>query len=244
MSKVRVRKDTGRLFIDFQFAGQRCREQTALDDTPKNRKLLQSLVNKLDAQIELGQFVYPEFFPNSPNIKKFEALVSKDIAESEVTVAATPKLSAFADQWFGEMKVQWRASHCRNVESILESSLKPAFKSKQVGNITKSEILKFRGQLALKKGRGASGKLSPKTINNHMLILNMILDEAAERFGFDSPYKNIKPLKLQKQHIEPFSLNEVECFIEHVRPDFKNYYIVRFYTGMRTRRMDPNGKSR
>lgn len=232
MSKVRVRKDTGKLFIDFQFGGRRCREQTALDDSPKNRKLLQSLLNKLDAQIELGQFVYSEFFPSSPNAKKFDALTNLNQADAESE--STPYFSEFADQWFVEMKVQWRASHCRNVESILDSSLKPAFKRNRVADITKADILKFRGQLASKKGRGANGTLSPKTVNNHMLILSMILDEAAERFNFDSPYKNIKPLKLQKQHIEPFSLSEVDLFIKHIRADFKYYYTVRFYTGIRT----------
>jgi len=35
----------------------------------------------------------------------------------------------------------------------------------------------------------------------------MVLDEAAERFDFETPYKNIKPVKLQKTHIEPFSLH-------------------------------------
>jgi integrase len=66
----------------------------------------------------------------------------------------------------------------------------------------------------------------------------MILTEAAERFDLESPYKNIKPLKLQKIHIEPFSLDEVQRIINSVRVDFKNYYIVRFYTGMRTGEID------
>ena len=38
MAKVRARKETGNLFIDFRYMGARFREQTALLDTPANRR--------------------------------------------------------------------------------------------------------------------------------------------------------------------------------------------------------------
>jgi integrase len=38
--------------------------------------------------------------------------------------------------------------------------------------------------------------------------------------------------------IEPFTLDEVKKIICYVRPDFRNYYIVRFYTGLRTGEID------
>lgn len=96
----------------------------------------------------------------------------------------------------------------------------------------------FRAKLAKRKGRGATGVVSSKTINSHMTILRMMLGEAAERFEFETPYKNIKPLKLQKTHIEPFSLHKVQRIIDNVRPDYRNYYTVRFFTGMRTGEAD------
>ncbi|MDH5786600.1 MAG: DUF3596 domain-containing protein, partial [Chromatiales bacterium] len=34
MGNIRARSDYGKLFFDFQYRGKRCREQTALDDTP------------------------------------------------------------------------------------------------------------------------------------------------------------------------------------------------------------------
>jgi len=66
----------------------------------------------------------------------------------------------------------------------------------------------------------------------------MILDEAANRYGFPSPYTGIKSLKVPKTIVEPFSLEEVRKIIDTVRPDFKNYFIVRFFTGMRTSEID------
>ncbi|MGM1053897.1 MAG: Arm DNA-binding domain-containing protein, partial [Pseudomonadota bacterium] len=44
MGKVRVRKETGKLYLDFFYQGVRCREQTALTDTPANRKKVEKLM--------------------------------------------------------------------------------------------------------------------------------------------------------------------------------------------------------
>lgn len=243
MGKVRVRKETGKLYLDFMYRGHRCREQTALPNTAANRKRVEALLQKVEASILVGSFDYAEQFPQSKNLKKFQPKTGSGEVNGSVqagpdTGEHTPMFSDFADQWFAESKIQWRNSHTRNVTSILESSLKPAFKNKQVGEITKADILAARNKMAKRKGRGANGLMSPKTINSHMTILRMILTEAAERYEFDNPYRNIKPLKLQKVHIEPFSMDEVDKILKHVREDYRIYYLVRFYTGMRTGEVD------
>ncbi|MGO1503064.1 MAG: Arm DNA-binding domain-containing protein [Marinobacter sp.] len=238
MGKVRSRKETGRLYLDFMYAGHRCREQTALADTPANRKRVEALLQKVEAKILLGDFNYAEYFPDSGNLKKIEQKNPGSQAMSTLGNPETPRFPDFADQWFLESKIQWRNSHVRNVTSILESSLKPAFKNKRVGEITKADILAARNKMARRKGRGPSGLMAPKTVNSHMTILRMILTEAAERYDFTNPYLNIKPLKQQKVHIEPFSMAEVETILKWVREDYRNYYLVRFYTGMRTGEVD------
>lgn len=53
MGKVRERKETGKLYLDFMFEGLRCREQTALPDTPANRKKCEALLQKVEAKILL-----------------------------------------------------------------------------------------------------------------------------------------------------------------------------------------------
>lgn len=241
MAKVRARSDTNKLFIDFRYQGIRCREQTLLNDTARNRKQLEALIQRMEAKILVGEFNYAEFFPGSKNLKQLEkagVLSAAREHSAQDSAGDTPLFSDFADQWFQESRIQWRSSHARNVESILKSSLKPAFKDQRVGQITKPDILAARNKMARRKGRGANGLMAPKTINSHMTILRMILTEAAERFDFTNPYLNIKPLKQQKVHIEPFSLSEVEKIIETVREDYRNYYLVRFYTGMRTGEVD------
>lgn len=243
MSKVRVRKETGKLYLDFMYAGHRCREQTILTDTPANRKQVEALLSKVQAKILLGELDYAEFFPGSLNLTRIQKnQMAQTSASNDANMTCeqkiTPLFAEFADQWFLEVKIEWRSSHTRNVESIVESSLKPSFKNKTVGEITKADILKARNKMAKRPGRGTSGLMSPKSINNHMTILRMILTEAADRYEFENPFRNIKPLKLQKVHIEPFSLTEVETILRTVREDYRNYYLLRFYTGMRTGEID------
>lgn len=71
-----------------------------------------------------------------------------------------------------------------------------------------------------------------------MTPLRMILNEAADRHNFNTPCIRIKPLKVPKGDIDPFNLEEVYLFLDNIRPDLKNYYTVRFFTGMRTAEID------
>jgi integrase len=71
-------------------------------------------------------------------------------------------------------------------------------------------------------------------INKILNPLRQILCEAADRFDFRTPFHNIKQLKVKRTDVDPFSLEEVKTIINTVRADFKQYFTVRFFTGMRT----------
>ena len=71
MASIRARTDTGMLFIDFRYEGRRCRELTALNDTPSNRKKLQKLLDQIELEISAGTFDYQRYFPNSKRAAKF-----------------------------------------------------------------------------------------------------------------------------------------------------------------------------
>ena len=250
MGNVRVRKETGRLYIDFFYKGVRCREQTLLEDNAKNRKQVEQLLQRIEAKIVLNDFNYSEFFPSSKNAAKIAeiqaaagglqtqvaALPQSGIRSSVKT--ATPTFADFCQQWFTEKSIEWRASHLRNVRSLLDSALLPAFGDQPLNQITKEDLLNFRLQQAAIPGRCGNATLSAKTLNNRMGVLRMIMDEACDRYGFENPYRNIRPLKMKKIHIEPFSLVEVNKILENVRADYRNYYTVRFFTGMRTGEID------
>jgi len=234
MASIRVRDSTGKLFLDFRYQNQRCREQTSLEDTPVNRRKLETILKKIEAEITLGTFDYSRYFPGSINAKKFcDADTHKAAAERHVT----PLFSEFSGVWFAEMKAQWRRSYSDTLATTLRAHLNPTFGKKEVGSITKADILSFRSSLA-KVTKGNGKPLSATRINHIMTPLRMILNEAADRHDFTSPYLGIKSLKVPRTDVEPFTFDEVKQILRTVRPDFKNYYTVRFFTGMRTGEID------
>lgn len=234
MGKIVERPETGKLFFDFRYAGKRCREQTTLDNTPTNRKKLEAILKRLEAEITLGSFEYHKYFPNSPRALEF----TKQAEVLKVRQAHdTPLFKEFSQDWVGEMKIQWRQSHLETVEGTLKNYLNPYFGEKEVGHITKKDILEFRASLAKVTTRSKKN-LSASRINKIMTPLHMILSEAANRYEFSSPYHGIKSLKVPRTDVEPFSIDEVKQVINTVRLDFRNYYSVRFFTGMRTGEID------
>ena len=251
MASIQVRKRTNCLIIDFYYRGIRCREQTALEDNAANRKKVQKLVDRIEAEIAAGTFDYAKFFPGSKNAEKFDGnpvpyvTPSKEVAPdpvaANITAASlaavvtgkTPLLKDFAETWFGEKEVEWRRSHKKNVRADLDGRVIPQWGDWEVGKITKADILAYRSDLAKDNARGKATILSNRRINRIINLLRQIVNEAADRYDFRTPFQNIKQLKVKRCDIHPFSLEEVRLIINSVRQDYKNYYTVRFFTGMR-----------
>ncbi len=232
----------GKLFLDFRYMGERCREYTKLDDSPANRKRAKKILERIEAEIVLGTFDYSAYFPKSKRAEVFvERAKAGEQAKKRLGISdgntEYPTFAEFADIWLAEKKVEWRDSHLMTVISNLNCYVLPQFGEKRVNDITKADILNFRSTLAKEPKRKGSPLKAP-TINKVMTPLRMIVNEAADRYEFTSPWKGIKSLKIQKVDVEPFTLEEVQQIINNVRPDFKAYYTVRFFTGMRTGEVD------
>lgn len=228
-----IRSRNGKLFLDFRYKEKRCREATTLEDTTTNRRRLGSVLKRLEAEITLGTFIYAKYFPKSPRLDDFTAQESS----ARMMRGDIPLFADFAELWFSEKKIEWRDSHANTVRISLDKYLLPTFGKKMVGQIRKSDILNFRSSLAKVPGQKEK-TLSPSRINHIMTPLRMIMTEAADRFEFTSPWQNIKPLKEPRTEVHPFSLEEVNLILQTVRSDFKNYFTVRFFTGMRTAEID------
>lgn len=245
MPNVRVHKPNGMLFFDFRYEGNRCREYTALPDTQANRKKLEKVLDRIESEIAAGTFVYENYFPNSKALKRIAKAaeqtlevvtqvreMAKQVQQEEEAVG--PTFRTFANQWFDERSIEWRRSHIKSLLSTLNGRLIPYFGDKVVSRISKSDVLEFRATLAKVKGRGNKEGLSPKRINEVIGLLRQILNEAADRYEFKSPVDNIKKLRQPKVDVDPFSLVDVQRILHTVRADYKNYFTVRFFTGMRT----------
>lgn len=229
-----INSRNNKLYIDFRYFGKRCREQTLLTDTKANRKRLATFIEKMEAEIKLGSFEYEKHFPQSKKLNKFKAL--ELIRASNSHDDANINFEKFSRIWLEEMKPQWRPSQIQNVEDIFRIYLYPRFGMLPINTISKAMIMTFRGQLVKNGNNGRT--LSASRINHIMTPLRMLIAEATDRYEFESPWKNIKPLSEPKSKVSPFTLDEVVLILNTVRKDFKAYYTVRFFTGMRTGEID------
>ncbi len=234
-----VRSRNGMLFVDFRYCGVRCREQTLLPDTPANRRKVQPLLERIDTCIKHGIFVYEDFFPGSPRAKQFVD-DQHAIARRNITVAASsttlPLLSQFAAEWWVENEIRWKQSYQESTKQTLDKRILPVLGHYRVDEISRAELLKFRAGLVTSGPAGRT--ITNDRVNHIMTPLRLMLADAAERFNFVNPCLGLKPLRVKSTDVDPFSLPEVKAIIEKVRSDFRNYYTVRFFTGLRTAEID------
>lgn len=259
MGIVRVRPETGNLQLDFYYMGKRCREQTTMKEDRLNRRRLEALMNTIEANIKSGEFRYRDYFPGSKNLQKIEELenarhqapsmgaglplgfsgsnnlIAKaiDLPPSGVGFVDSPLFEDFARQYQQESEAVWKRSNIKTKQEIADKWLIPTFKGRMISSITKQDILELRSVLAKAPGKKPGTLLSPSRVNHVMTALKQIVDEAADRFNFTTPFTNIKRMKIKKSDVNPFTLDEVNHIIKNCREDFRNYFAVKFFTGMR-----------
>lgn len=229
-----INKRDGKLFFDFRYRGARCREYTRLGDTPTNRKQMESILERIEAEILLDSLNYRAYFKNSPLADRFEAIESQLQEEPDSDI---PEFARFANLWFDEMKPEWRNSYINNIRLTLDRYVIPALKGKKVTDISKADILAFRTTLT-EPDHQRKQPLAASRINHIMTPLRMILNEAADRYNFPTPYRKIKPLKVPRSDVNPFTLEEVRKIMEEAPAPYENYYSLRLLTGLRTAEID------
>ena len=235
-----VRESRGRLFLDYRAGGKRQRTYVKLPDTPANRQILSGVSKKVDATLAAGEDVLALLSSlglleadQDFNAGVFSA-PPQSLRPTAAAVPSTPSFATFADQWFGEFKVGWRKTYITTVRGIIDQHLLPRFGATMVGAVSRAQVLELRSHLAGVRGRRPGTQLSPARINTIMLILRQILQEAADRHEFTMPMARLKPLKVPKSDVQPFTLEQTQLLIKTIRPDYQNYLKVRFFTGMRT----------
>ncbi|TAN13970.1 MAG: site-specific integrase [Burkholderiaceae bacterium] len=251
MSKIRLRPDTKRLYFDFVYRGVRCREYSALSDTKSNRRKMEDVLTRIESQIANGTFDYAQAFPGSARASRFARTASQMRGDPITGVRApkgenksdVPLFADFARTWMQEKQVEWRIGHRESMQSILETHLLPRFGSLRLDAIGRADVLQFRSTLVNARGghvdsdgkaKGKRVPLAPATLNRIVGTVRMIFAEAALRFGITDPCLGIKRLKVPRQDIQPFTMEEVRLILARVRKDYRPYLTFRFFTGVRS----------
>ncbi len=243
MAKVRARPETGKLYFDFFHQGARCREQTDLPDTPANRKRVEAVMRRIETEMQQGTFDYARYFPNSKVPARAQArngvasgihtALANGGSASALAVTA-PTFGDFVDIWLTENEVRWRRTTKNLRREMIQLHLVPSFGERVVSTITRAQLLDFRATLSKRPGKCKGTTISPKTVNEVMAVLLSILGEAADRYEFNNSGERVNRLKVPRKDIQPFSLGDTLQIIENARADYRAYFTVRFFTGMRT----------
>ena len=228
MVHIRLPKN-GFIQFDICINGARFRQTSGMKDSPTNMRKAKVIQKKINAQIALGTFEYRAFFPNSNKCEKFEQLKR----EQRVSTSS-PYFDTYSQQWYDRMKHQWKTTYQKAVEGCLRLYLLPYFENTMLGDITLGTVQEFRSTLCELKNPDGSKRLSNKRINIIVVPLISILYASEDEFDIPYPLTRLKPLKEEPSDPHPLNQEEVFRFLKAVPSQWTDYYILRFYTGMRS----------
>lgn len=228
MAHIRIRPN-GRIQFDLHIFGVRFREGTKMVATPKNLNKAKAMLKRINAEIALGTFEYRDYFPKSKKVKRFEELQRAKHPDS-----LYPYFDDFATQWYQRQLSKWKNSYKGTVRNNLERYLFPEFGNTLVNEVTLSQVEFFRQSLIEDLKPDGTRRLSNRRINNILWPLVAIVSLASDEFKFEYPLRRYKALKEEKANSKPLTVEEVKRFLDAVDINWRDYFILRFWTGMRS----------
>ncbi|KFZ36850.1 integrase [Shewanella mangrovi] len=228
MAHIRVRPN-GRIQFDLHLYGRRFREGTKMMATPKNLNQAKATLKQMNAEIDLGTFQYRDYFPRSKKVALFEALQREKHPDR-----LYPFFDTYANEWFERQKAKWKSSYTSTVRNTLDRYLIPKFGNTLISEVTLAQVDYYRDDLMAEKNPHGERKLSNRRINGILWPLVAILSLAADEFAFTYPLRRYKALKEERADSHPMTMEEVHKFLDKVDIEWRDYFIVRFWTGMRS----------
>ncbi|AMP05786.1 site-specific integrase [Collimonas pratensis] len=211
-SGIEIRESAIR--VSFTWRGIRCRETLDLKPTAPNIKFAERMVEQIKRKMELGSFVYGEFFPNSPNAEKMGSVVRSFEAMSDLWLQTKGRLAA---------------------ATLSQYSLALKFWQSKLGADSAIESLSY-GKIAAVVG--SHPWPSAKLCNNYLIPLRGVFALAGREIShLVNPMQGIENGKHQKAVPDPLSTEEMEWILSHMREHYDlriaNYFEFAFMTGMR-----------
>lgn len=140
----------------------------------------------------------------------------------------------FSTEWLEKRKVYLKPSVYDSYVPIVNKHIIPHFGTRKLNAIYAGDIELFVLDLSKKKGKGEK-PISPKTINNIVILLHRIFDDAV-----DDRRIEINPVLLKKHKLrydapekDHFSIDEINLFLENVNPGYIPFFITAWHTGLR-----------
>jgi len=152
------------------------------------------------------------------------------------------KFSDYALKWIDNKQPYLKPSVYDRYVLNLQKHIIPFFREKKLNSIYSGHIQEFVKHLSQKK----SGKyknpslrsvktLSPKTVNNNLMILSSLFSDALDDRMIDVNPVLIKKHKLSVKNEEAdfFSVQEIQTFLRYVRAEYYSFFFLLWNTGLR-----------
>lgn len=228
MANYRIRPN-GIIQYDLHVFGVRFRESSKMPATPKNIKIAKATVKQMNAELELNTFEYRDFFPDSKKVDKFETLRREKYPD-----LLYPYFDDYTNEWLERQEHRWSRSYYRSISSDIQRYLLPFFGNTLINEITLKQVDKFRESLSKKTNKNGNSLLLNARINALIGPMISIISLASEELSFEYPFRRYKRLRETAAESSPLTKAQLKLFMENVDPNWYDYYLVRFYTGMRS----------
>lgn len=216
---VEVRPNSIR--IHFRYQGRAQKETLYIAGkpaapTPANVNYALRLAKKICTEIRLGTFDYAEHFPHSPRAVVV-AVVPSDAVMLHETMDRFARVNTL------------KASTRRQYAARIRTFWKNALTDRPIDQVRHSDILE-----AL-----STPEWSAKTFNNELSLINAFFEYAVnDKLITSSPSAGITRKKPQKPKPDPFSAEETDLIIKHLRKhrpgQILNFVQFMLFTGLRT----------
>lgn len=178
---------------------------------------------------------HPLKLDNTPANKKIATnhmipAILQKISTGEFFKKTIPIFNEFSEKSF-EMHSQSRRQTTQNdYKSSYRLHIKPTFGTKKIDSLKPSDIQVWQNKL-LKK-------LSPRRVRSIRAVLSGIYQDALKDEIIDkTPLSLVSVPKLAKVDITPFSMSEIFTILDKAEGQFKAFYALGFFSGMRSGEM-------
>lgn len=199
--------------IKFMHQGAWRRETLKIPPTPANMRYASKIREEILWKIQLGQFDYAEYFPDSKH--------------ATTTALDMPTFRRMSEKWVNAIQVA--PSTRKDYQKRLKNHLIPALGDRHIDAIRYSDLAEV-----------LNGRVwgSMKTRNNTASVLRQVFDMAFLDGLIDTnPAARIRNVKAQKEPPDPFTIDEANKICTKLvenDPYYANYFEFAFFTGLRT----------
>ncbi|CAH2032317.1 Arm DNA-binding domain-containing protein [Trichlorobacter ammonificans] len=232
--RVKRRKDSCKLYIDFYYFGHRIIRSTELDDTPANEQKVRDFLNRIGDRVEKGTFKFAEAFPGASRKEKafFTKLEGREYRPEPHNVL----FGDYVKEWMKTIFPTFGSpTKHRDYQEAIRRML-PHFKNLTFHQITGQELYKFTETLKWKTGPNKGKPLSRARKVNILIPFRAIWNDACDhyRWVIKNPCDGIhkKLPKTEKKERLALRFRDWQLFLESLEEHYRPIAELMILTGM------------